>query len=56
MKRSKRVRCVILVPMVIAFLVACVPLTNASESGSLNQWVAEHVSQDEKLLCKGTAD
>ena len=56
MKRSKRVRCVILVPMVIAFLVACVPLTSANESGSLNQWVAEHVSQDEKLLCKRDKD
>ena len=52
MKRSKRVRCVILVPMVITFLGACVPLTNASESDSLNQWIAKHVSQDEKLLCK----
>lgn len=56
MKRRHWTSCALLVPIVIAFLGACVPLTSASESGDLNQWVAEHVNQDEKLLCKRDED
>lgn len=52
MKLRQWSNCASVAPILIAFLGACVPLTSASESGDLNQWVAKHVNQDEQLLCK----